>query len=137
MAAIITPEQWDESVWLEDARLMKQAHWNIASVGVFGWASLQKDEDVWDFGWLDRVFEILHSHEIGISLATATASLPAWLPEKHPEVLTVDAKGQRLKNGGRHIFCPNSPTFRRFSTQMARRLAERYGAHPALKIWHV
>jgi hypothetical protein len=80
------PEQWDESVWLEDARLMKQAHWNIASIGVFGWASLQKDEDVWDFAWLDRIFDILHAHEIGISLATATASLPAWLPEKYPEV---------------------------------------------------
>lgn len=131
------PEQWNEAIWLEDAALMKNAGWNIATVGVFSWAALQKGENEWDFAWLDRVFEILHKHGIAVCLATATASVPAWLTEKYPDVLTVNAKGQRLKRGGRHIFCPNSPDFRQFSTHMARKMAERYGAHPALKIWHV
>src|SRR5947208_3076662 len=34
-------------------------------------------------------------------------------------------------------FCPNSPTYRRLAVNMATRLAERYGQHPALLIWHV
>ncbi len=131
------PEQWNESTWLKDAKLMKQAGWNIATLGVFSWAALQINEETWDFAWLDRVFEILHQNEIQVCLATSTASVPAWLTEKYPDVLTVNSKGQRLRRGGRHIFCPNSPSFNRLSTQIAGKLAERYGDHPALAIWHV
>ncbi len=131
------PEQWDEATWREDALLMKRAGWNIATVGVFSWAALQIDEETWDFGWLDRVFELLHAQEIQVCLATATASVPAWLTEKYPDVLTVNARGERLKRGVRHIFCPNSPNFRRLSSGIAAQLAARYGAHPALAIWHV
>lgn len=40
-------------------------------------------------------------------------------------------------HGGRHVFCPNSANFRRLSTNLVRVIAERYAAHPAIKIWHV
>ena len=35
------PEQWPPAVWDEDMRLMKLAHWNVATVGVFSWVSLR------------------------------------------------------------------------------------------------
>jgi len=131
------PDQWSESVWDEDVRLMQQACWNIVTLPVFGWSTLQPDENTFHFGWLDRVIEKLAAADIGLCLATATASVPAWLAEKYPDVLTVGANGQVVPHGGRHIFCPNSPSFRHFSGVLVRAIAERYGHHPALKIWHI
>ena len=131
------PEQWPEDVWDEDVRLMREAHVNVATVPVFGWVSLQPDEETFTFEWLDRVLDKLHAGGIRVCLATATASVPAWLDQKYPDVLQVGADGIKKKHGGRHVFCPNSPHFRRLATGLARRLAERYKDHPALLLWHV
>src|ERR1700712_3589806 len=72
------PEQWTEDVWREDIRLMVQAGGNAATIGVFSWAMLEPKEGVYDFGWLDRVVELLHEAGIGVILATPTASPPPW-----------------------------------------------------------
>lgn len=131
------PEQWPEEVWDDDVRLMKEAHVNIATVPVFGWVHLQPSEEIFTFEWLDRVLDKLHAGGVRACLATATASVPAWLDQKYPDVLRVAHNGQRQKHGNRHTFCPNSPNFQRLSTGLARKLAERYQKHPALQIWHV
>ncbi len=131
------PEQWPESVWDDDVRLMQEAHVNVATVPVFGWVSLQPDEDTFTFEWLDTVMDKLWAGGVSVCLATATASVPAWLPRKYPDVLRVGADGRRVRHGNRHTFCPNSPNFRRLATGLARRLAERYKGHPALRVWHV
>ena len=52
-------------------------------------------------------------------------------------MLQVGRDGVRKKHGGRHVFCPNSPNFRRLAVGLARRMAERYKDHPALRVWHV
>lgn len=131
------PEQWPESVWDDDVRLMQEAHVNIATLPVFGWVSLQPSEDTFTFEWLDRLLDKLHAGGIRACLATATASVPAWLDQKYPDVLRVDHNGVKMKHGGRHTFCPNSANFRRLSANLARHMAERYKNHPALLVWHV
>lgn len=131
------PEQWPEAVWDEDLRLMQAAAVNIATLPVFGWVSLQPDEDTWTFEWLDRVIEKLSAQGVGLCLATATASVPAWVAQKYPEVLMVSRDGVPRHHGARHTFCPTSPHFRRLSRQLAGRIAERYASHPALRLWHI
>ena len=131
------PEQWPEDVWDEDVRLMREAHVNVVTLPVFGWVSLQPSEDMFTFEWLDRILGKLHAGGIAACLATATGSTPAWIDQKYPDILQVDSHGRRRKHAGRHVFCPSSPNFRRLATGLARRLAERYQAHPALLLWHV
>ena len=131
------PEQWPPSVWDEDMALMQQAGVNIATLPVFGWASLQPDEETFTFGWLDDVLSRMADHGIAACLATATASVPAWVDAKYLDILVVDENGIRRRHGNRHSFCPNSASYRRLSTNLARRIAERYAGHPALAIWHV
>ncbi|WP_020576527.1 beta-galactosidase [Actinopolymorpha alba] len=131
------PEQWPEEVWDEDMRLMREAHVTTVSVPVFGWVALQPDEDTFTFDWLDAVLDRMAAHGIGASLATATASVPAWVDQRYPDVLVVDEDGVRRRHGNRHTFCPSSPSFRRLSTDLVRAIASRYADHPALQLWHV
>ena len=131
------PEQWEEHVWLEDMRLMREAHVNLVTVGVFSWSKLQPRQDSFDFGWLDRVLDLLHENGVAVDLATATASPPPWLTHLHPEILPVTADGVRLGPGSRQHFCPSSAAFRGAAEVLVRKLAERYGRHPALAMWHV
>ena len=131
------PEQWPEDVWQEDARLMREAGVNLVSLGVFAWARLEPRPGQYDFGWLDRIMDLLHAHGVRVDLATATASPPPWLAKQHPESLPVTAEGITLWPGARQQYCPSSPAYHEAVAALVRRLAERYRDHPALALWHV
>ncbi len=126
-----------ESIWHDDLLLMRQAGVNLVTVGIFSWAALQPDEHTFTFEWLDRVLDLLAEDKIFACLGTGTAAQPAWLSITYPQVLPVNAWGQRRRHGERMNYCPTSPTFRSFAQQLVRRLAERYRSHPALLLWHV
>jgi beta-galactosidase len=131
------PEQWPEEVWREDARLMREAGVNLVSVAIFSWAKLEPRPDGFDFGWLDRVIDLLWANDVSVCLATATASPPAWLARAHPESLPVDANGTRLSPGSRQHYCPNSRAYRAGGARLIGELARRYAAHPAVALWHM
>ncbi len=131
------PEQWPESVWLEDVRLMRAAGVNMVSVGIFSWAKLQPTEKRFDFDWLDRVMDLLAKNGISVCLATATASPPPWLSKKYPEVLPVTAEGVTLQVGSRQQYSPSSPVYKKFAAGLVRKIAGRYRRHPALASWHI
>lgn len=131
------PEQWDESVWLEDARLMQAAGVNLVSLGIFAWAKLEPASGQYDFVWLDKVMDLLHAHGVRVNLATPTASPPPWLVVEHPEILPVTMDGVTLWHGGRRHYCPNSPVYREHAARIATRVAEHARTHPALALWHV
>lgn len=131
------PEQWPREVWHEDVRAMNLAGVNIVALAIFSWARLQPAADVWDFGWLDEVIDLLHEHGIAVNLATATASPPPWLTTAHPEILPVDRDGRTVWPGARQHWRPTSPVFREHALGLVRAMAERYGRHPALTAWHV
>jgi beta-galactosidase len=132
-----SPEQWPESLWPEDIALMRRAGVNSVNLGVFSWGLLEVADGVFEWGWLDRIIDLLHEGGIGVNLATPTAAPPIWLLQAHPEIATVDEFGVRTSQGGRLAWSPSSATFRRYALRMARELAERYGGHPALRLWHV
>lgn len=131
------PEQWPPEIWDEDVALMQQAHFNVATVGVFSWVSLQPAEDRFTFEWLDTVLEKLTAAGRNICLATPSAAQPAWMSHAYPDVLRADDRGRRVHHGGRTNYCPNSPTYRCFAVQIATKLAERYKDQPNLVIWHI
>lgn len=131
------PEQWPEEVWAEDVELMREAGVNLVTVGVFSWALLEPHPGQFEFAWLDRVLDLLHDAGIGVDLATATASPPVWLAAQHPESLPVDERGTRMAFGSRQQYAPTSLDYRFYATRLVRKMAERYGSHPAVVMWHV
>jgi beta-galactosidase len=131
------PEQWPEEIWQEDVRLMREAGVNLLTVGVFSWSVLEPEPGRYEFGWLDRLLDLLHEHGLYADLATATASPPPWLAARYPESLPVTEEGIRLWPGSRQQYCPSSPEYRDAAAALAERMAERYREHPALAVWHV
>ncbi|MCW2797847.1 MAG: beta-galactosidase, partial [Nocardioides sp.] len=116
---------------------MQQAGVGMVTVGVFSWALLEPAPGEYHFDWLDQVLDRLGSAGIGVDLATGTASPPPWLAHLHPEMLPRTAEGVTLWPGGRQGYCPSSPVFREHAVALCRAMAERYGEHPALRLWHV
>jgi beta-galactosidase len=131
------PEQWSRDVWKQDIRLMQKANVNLVSLGIFSWAKLEISDGDYQFGWLDEVMDLLHAGGISVDLANATASPPAWLSSKHPEILPVNFDGIRLEFGGRQAYCAASTVYKQKAAQLTEKLAERYAKHPAVVMWHV
>ena len=133
------PEQWlyDKSIWDEDMRLMQLANCNEMSVGIFSWAKLEPKEGQYDFSFLDEIIERIHLNGGKVILATPSGARPRWMAEAYPEVLRVLPDGQREHFRARHNHCYTSPVYREKVRQINRKLAERYGRHPAVVAWHI
>ncbi|MFJ2005648.1 beta-galactosidase [Streptomyces chartreusis] len=131
------PEQWPEETWHEDVRLMKEAGVNSVTLGVFSWAKLEPRPGAREFGWLDRLMDLMHENGIGVVLATPTSSPPPWMGRLHPETLPRDEDGRTEWWGSRQHFSHSSATYRRYAAAITEDLAARYGGHPALRMWHI
>jgi beta-galactosidase len=131
------PEQWPAEVWEDDHRLFDVARIDTLTVGVFIWALTQPAPGVYDFTTLDAIVDRAGAAGRRICLATGTGAHPAWLARAHPSVTRTDFEGRKHRFGQRHNSCPSSPEFRRYSTEIARRIAQRYAGHPAIIAWHV
>ena len=131
------PGQWPEEMWKEDMRIFRKGYINSATINVFSWARLQPSEAVYDFTELDKIMNMLEKENYDIVMGTSTAALPAWLSRKYPDVNRTDFYGREHKFGHRHNHCPNSPSFQRFARDLVLRIAERYGNHSNLKVWHI
>jgi beta-galactosidase len=131
------PEQWPRAVWEEDYAAFDLASIDTLTLNVFSWATLQPDEDTYDFAQLDEIVARAEAGGRGIVLATSTGALPPWLAHRHPEVERTDFQGRRHVYGQRHNACPSSPVYRRLSAELAGRIAERYAGTPGLVAWHV
>ncbi len=131
-------EQWLDfpEVLERDFELMKAAHCNVMSVGIFSWAMLEPAEGHYEFAWLDRLMDRLAENGLRAILATPSAAKPAWMSQKYPEIRLVDEYG-RQPHRLRHNHCPTSLIYREKVQQINTLLAERYAAHPALLMWHV
>ena len=131
------PDQWSEETWDDDVCLMEKAGVNTVALAIFSWDRIQPQENRWDFGWLDRIIDKLGKAGIATDLASATATAPLWLYEKHPEVLPCDKFGHPVNAGSRQSWSPTSPVFKEYALTLCRKLAERYGANPYVTAWHM
>lgn len=133
------PDQWLSmpEILNEDMRLMKLAGMNQASIGIFSWKALEPEEGVYNFQWLDQLFDRLEANGIDCFLATPSGARPAWMDREHPECLRVEANRVKNLHGFRHNHCYTAPYYRKKVYEMNTMLAERYKDRKALKMWHI
>ena len=133
------PDQWlgYPEILAEDFVLMKSAHINTVTVGVFAWAALEPEEGRFEFCWLDDVFDRAEKNHFRVILATPSGGKPNWLALKYPEVRRVGRDGLRDPQQRRHNHCLTSPVYRSKVREINTRLAQRYGKRASLALWHV
>lgn len=123
------PEHWPEERWKTDARLMREAAFNLVRLAEFAWARMEPAEGHYDFDWLDRAIAILGRHGIAVVLGTPTASMPPWVARTYPEAVSSGKDGRKTVYGIRQNACFSSGSFNRLSERITRAMAEHYAGN--------
>jgi beta-galactosidase len=136
LGAAYYPEWWDEAEWETDFREMQELGVNATRMGEFAWAIFEPAPGKFEFAWMDKAIEIASRHGVEVILATPTASVPPWLYEAHPDVLT----GNDLAlytYGGRKGYCTSSQNYLDACARVVTALAEHYGHNPGVIGWQL
>lgn len=73
------PDQWLEypDILKEDIRMMKEAHINTVTLGVFAWSKLEPQDGVYDFDWMEEIIDRLYENGIYVNPCHAFRSASA------------------------------------------------------------
>lgn len=137
LGAAYYPEHWPEERWPEDIRLMREAGLTVARLAEFAWSTLEPAEGEFHFDWLERAISALADAGLVTVLGTPTAAPPAWLVQRHPDLMAVDENGRRVQFGNRCHSCVNSPAFHTATRRIVGAMAERFGANPHVIGWQL
>lgn len=129
------PEHWPRERWATDARLMKEAGFNIVRLAEFAWVVMEPEEGRYDFSLFDEAIRILGEQSISVILGTPTGVMPAWVARKYPECLAVQANGQSRNWGVRKNNSFTAGTYRFLSERITRAMAEHYKSNPHVIGW--
>ena len=129
------PEHWPEAHWAEDAARMAALGLTWVRIGEFAWKRMEPVEGQYDFDWLDRAIDTLGAAGLKVVLGTPTATPPAWVVAKHPDMLPVDAEGRVRGYGSRRHYCFSHPGYLSECRRIVTRMAERYGQNPHIGAW--
>ena len=131
------PEQWPESRWEEDLRLMEAANLKVVRIAEFAWSRMEPSEGHYDLDWLERAINLAAKHHIVSVVGTPTATPPAWLTQKYPDVLRVEDNGRRVTHGNRAHASSSSARYRDFCRRIAEQMAIRFGHNPNVVGWQI
>jgi len=129
------PEQWPEEQWEGDFGDMHDAGIRFVRIGEFAWSRLEPDPGAYQFDWMKRVLDLANAKGLSIVLGTPSATPPKWLVEQMPDMLAVDAQGRQRKSGSRRHYCFSHSGYRNECARIIQKLAEEFGAHPAVAAW--
>jgi len=129
------PEHWPRPRWDIDAKLMQEAGFNVVRLAEFAWVNIEPTEGQFEFGWLDEALDVLARHGISALLSTPTATMPAWVPRKYPEVMAMGPAGKRTVWGVRKNNCFTSGAYRLLSERITRAMAEHFKHTPNVIGW--
>ena len=137
VGACYYPEHWDESLWESDLDRMLAAGIRVVRIAEFAWNLTEPEEGVFRFDFFDRFLDLCEKKGMKVIFGTPTATPPAWLTSKSPEVLNADWNGLPYEHGARRHYNYNSPIYREKVKTIVTVLAEHYGKHPAICGWQI
>lgn len=131
------PEQWDPSLMDSDMDTMLEMGCNVIRIAEFSWHLMEKTEGQYDFSFFDNVIAKAKKKGLKVILGTPTATIPAWLAHKHPDILSEFEGGKKRAFGGRHVYCFNSPAMYAYSEKIIRAMAEHYRDETQVAAWQI
>ncbi|MBO5252780.1 MAG: beta-galactosidase [Clostridia bacterium] len=131
------PEHWDKSLWRDDLRRMQEHGIRVIRVAEFSWNLFEPKEGCFDDSFWDEFLDIAEEAKMQVIFCTPTATPPAWLTEKYPEVLNCDIYGHPYYHGCRKHHNMTSPVYLEFVRRITEHIAEHYSRHPAIIGWQI
>ena len=137
VGAYYYPEHWPEAQWGRDLNRMAALGFRFTHFAEFAWSRLEPVEGQYDFAWLDSCVAMAAQAGLQVIMCTPSPTPPAWLTEKHPEILVVDEAGLPQQHGTRLHAAYNHPAYRHYVEKIVTQLAERYGQDPRIWGWQL
>lgn len=137
MGVCYYPEHWNKKLWEEDLDRMLDAGITVIRIAEFSWSKVEPEEGKFEFGFFDEFLNLCEQKKMKVIFGTPTATPPAWLTEKYPEVLNATKEGILYRHGGRRHYNYNSAVYRKLSARIVEKETEHYGKHLAIVGWQI
>lgn len=131
------PEQWNESMMDSDLDNIVELGSNVIRIAEFAWHLMEKKEGEFDFSFFDRVIQKAKEKNLKVIMGTPTATIPAWLAYKHPDIISEFENGKKRVFGGRHVYCFNSPRMYEYSEKIIRAMVSHYRYEEQIIAWQI
>lgn len=131
------PEQWAADLMEADMDRILELGSNVIRIGEFAWHRMEPREGEYDFSYFDGVIAMARKKGLQVIFGTPTATPPAWLIQKHPEILSQFEDGAPRAYGGRHVYCFSSPVYRLYCEKIVTALARHYRDEKAIIAWQI
>jgi len=131
------PEHWPTNMVDEDISRMKDMGVNMVRIGEFAWHLMESKEGEYEFSFFDEIIQKLKKADIKVMFGTPTATFPAWLAKKYPEILSMDENQNRHVFGGRRQYCYNSEIYAEYSLKIVDALVKHYKDEEAIVSWQI
>lgn len=131
------PEHWDRKLWSSDLDRMLETGITCIRIAEFAWNKVEPQEGEFTFEFFDEFLDLCDKKGMEVIFGTPSATPPAWLTEKYPEVLNCRVDGSRIYHGGRRQYNYNSPKYRELVARIVEKEAEHYAKHPAIVGWQL
>ena len=137
MGTCYYPEHWDESLWLNDLQRMLKAGIGTIRIAEFAWNKFENEEGVFTFDFFDRFLDVVEQTDMKVIFCTPTATPPAWLTQKYPEVLQADQDGHIFYHGCRRHYNYNAPVYLEKTRIIVEELAQHYANRRCIVGWQI
>jgi beta-galactosidase len=137
VGAYYYPEHWKPEHWKRDLGKIAELGFSFTHFGEFAWSRMEPEEGKFDFRWLDECIDIAAKNGLKVILCTPTPTPPAWLTEKHPEILIKNDQDLVQQHGSRLHASYNNPVYLHYVEKIVTQLADRYGKNPNVWGWQI
>lgn len=131
------PEHWDRELWREDLERMLASGIETIRIAEFAWSKVEPREGEFTYDFFDAFLETAKETGMKIIFGTPTATPPAWLTSKYPEVLNCRMDGVPFRHGMRRHYNYNSPKYQELCGRIVEKFASHYAKHPNVIGWQI
>lgn len=131
------PEHWPESLWENDLDRMLEHGIEVIRIAEFAWNKFEPKEGIFEYDFFDKFLELAYKKGMKVIFCTPTATPPAWLTNKYPEVLNAMQDGTLYRHGLRRHYNYNSQVYRDLTARIVEKIAAHYSSHPSIIGWQI
>ena len=119
----------------DNLKRMREHGISVVRIAEFAWNKFEPREGEFNIGWFDPFMKI--AERIWVIFCTPTATPPAWLTEKYPEVLNADDAGNPYRHGMRRHYNYTSGKYWELSRRLIHKLAVHYCSYSNVIGWQL